>query len=132
VWVEDESLAIGKIFLPVDFWQQMTQSPLVQMDVPKEVRVQRLVNEYGPADRGEFLAIMGKVVKKLGGQNYKLASEKLLENDMFSVIEILLTYYDKAYLASIEKRGERIESTIPWDGGDSSAYAKELINHIDR
>jgi len=32
VWVEDESLAIGKIFLPDDFWLTMRQRPLVQMD----------------------------------------------------------------------------------------------------
>jgi len=60
VWVEDESIAIGKIFLPVDLWQQMTQSPLVLMEVDKSIRVQRLVNEYGPADRTEFLATMGR------------------------------------------------------------------------
>ncbi len=128
VWVEDESLAIGKIFLPVDFWQQMTQSPLVQMDVSREVRVQRLVNEYGLSDRGEFLAIMGKVVKKLGGQNYKLASKKLLENDMFSVIEILLTYYDKAYLNSINNRMDRIQLTVPWDGVNVDKYVDSVIH----
>ena len=130
VWLEDESIAIGKIFLPTDLWQQMAQSPLVQMDVSKEVRIQRLVNEYGPADRSEFLAIMGKVVKKLGGQNFKLASEKLSQNDMFSVIEILLTYYDKAYLSSIDKRIGRIKFSAPWDGGDAGSFAKGLINHI--
>jgi tRNA 2-selenouridine synthase len=130
VWVEDESIAIGKIFLPTEFWHHMHQSPLVQMDVPKEVRVQRLVNEYGPADRTEFLTIMGKIVKKLGGQNFQLAKEKLLQNDMFSVIDILLTYYDKAYLGSIEKRKGRIRLTHPWDGINANLYAKELLNHI--
>jgi len=46
---------------------------------------------------------MGKVVTKLGGQHFKTAKEKLLQGDMVSTIEILLTYYDKAYLNSIEK-----------------------------
>lgn len=127
VWVEDESLAIGKIFLPSDFWQRMSQSPLVQMDVSKEVRIQRLVNEYGAADRAEFLQIMGKIVKKLGGQHFNSAKEKLAQNDMVAVMDILLTYYDKAYLESINKRKGRIQSTIPWDGYDLNAYVKELI-----
>jgi tRNA 2-selenouridine synthase len=126
VWVEDESIAIGKIFLPKDLWDQMAQSPLIQMDVPKQVRIQRLVNEYGPANREEFLAIMGKIVKKLGGQNFKLASEKLQENDMFSVMEILLTYYDKAYLGSIEKRKNRIQLSLEWDGQNVEDYASRL------
>jgi len=116
IWVEDESIAIGKIFLPLDFWKQMTQSPLIQMDVAKEVRVQRLVEEYGPANREEFLIIMGKIVTKLGGQHYKQASEKLAEGDMTSVIDILLTYYDKAYLRSIEKRRSKVINALEWDG----------------
>ena len=130
VWVEDESLAIGKIFLPNDLWLQMRASQLVQMDVAKEVRIQRLVNEYGAADREIFLQIMGKIVKKLGGQNFIAAKEKLLENDMFSVMEILLTYYDKAYLASINKRRDKIQLTIPWDGRDVRVFVEEVINHI--
>lgn len=116
IWVEDESIAIGKIFLPLDFWKQMKQSPLIQMDVAKEVRVQRLVEEYGPANREEFLIIMGKIVTKLGGQHYKQASEKLAEGDMTSVIDILLTYYDKAYLRSIEKRRSKVINALEWDG----------------
>ena len=131
VWVEDESIAIGKIFLPVDFWERMTLSPLVQMEVTKEVRIQRLVNEYGPADRGEFLTIMGKVTKKLGGQNFNAAKEKLQQNDMFSVMDILLTYYDKAYLGSINKRKDKIKFTAPWDGNDVKPMARDLIRYMN-
>lgn len=128
VWVEDESIAIGKIFLPHDFWNTMTTSSLMQMDVPKEVRVQRLVNEYGAAKRDEFLEIIGKITKKLGGQNYNAAKEKLMQGDMHSTIDILLTYYDKAYGSSIEKRKEKIVNVVEWDGKDETRLAKELIN----
>lgn len=127
IWVEDESIAIGKIFLPPDFWQTMSQAPLVQMDVTKEVRIQRLVSEYGPADRDEFLTIMSKIVKKLGGQHFNSAKEKLLQGDMVSVIDILLTYYDKAYLQSIEKRKSRIIKTVVWDGNDLNSYVKRIL-----
>lgn len=127
IWVEDESIAIGKIFLPSDFWNTMHDSPMVQMDVPKEVRIQRLVTEYGPADRVEFLEIMGKIVKRLGGQHYNTAKERLLQGDMASTIDILLTYYDKAYLSSIEKRKEKVKLKLPWTGSDASGFAKELL-----
>lgn len=126
IWVEDESIAIGKIFLPNDFWKQMTQSPLIQMNVAKEVRVQRLVTEYGSANREEFLAIMGKIVTKLGGQHYKHAKEKLAEGDMTSVIDILLTYYDKAYLRSIEKRRGKVINMVDWDGGSIERIVNAL------
>jgi tRNA 2-selenouridine synthase len=126
IWVEDESIAIGKIFLPNDFWKQMAQSPLIEMDVAKEVRVQRLVEEYGRANPEEFLAIMGKIVTKLGGQHYKHAKEKLAEGDMTSVIDILLTYYDKAYLRSIEKRRDKVINAVAWDGGSIELIVNSL------
>lgn len=128
IWVEDESIAIGKIFLPHDFWIRMSNSPLVQMDVSKDIRIQRLVSEYGPADRDEFLTIMGKVVTKLGGQHYNAAKEKLLQGDMTSTIDILLTYYDKAYLNSIGKRKDRLIANVSWDGTDSTSFAQAILN----
>ncbi len=128
IWVEDESIAIGKIFLPTDFWVIMSKGSIVKMDVSKEIRVQRLVNEYGPADRDEFLQIMGKVVTKLGGQHYKAAKEKLLQGDIATTIEILLTYYDKAYLNSIEKRKQRVEATLNWNGKNPNDFALELMS----
>jgi len=131
IWVEDESIAIGRIFLPQDFWNTMSKSKLVQMNVSKEIRVERLVNEYGTADRMEFLKTIGKITKKLGGQNYIAAKEKLLLNDMPSTIDILLTYYDKAYRHSIEKRKDKLVGTIAWDGKDKMRFAEELINALN-
>jgi tRNA 2-selenouridine synthase len=132
IWVEDESIAIGKIFLPSDFWKTMHGSQLVQMVVAKEVRVQRLVQEYGPADRGEFLTIMGKIVKRLGGQHFNTAREKLLAGDLAATIDILLSYYDKAYLQSIEKRKEKLLMDAPWSGSDIVGYVKNLIVQTKR
>ena len=130
IWVEDESIAIGKIFLPTDFWTHMNQSPMVRMDVSKQVRIERLVNEYGPADREEFLQIMTRVSKKLGGQNFLAAKEKLLQNDMHSVIDLLLTYYDKAYLTSMDKRKPQLKQTISWDGKEMSVFVRQLISSL--
>ena len=55
VWIEDESIAIGKIFLPEILWRRKKESPVVRIEIDKSIRIDRLVNEYGPADRGEFL-----------------------------------------------------------------------------
>lgn len=132
IWVEDESIAIGKIFLPSDFWKQLHTSPLVRMEVPKEIRIQRLVNEYGPADRQEFLAIMQKITKKLGGQNFNEARDKLLEGDMTTVIDILLTYYDKAYLRSIKSRESQLFLSKEWNGQQIDQFAGDLIKTYER
>jgi tRNA 2-selenouridine synthase len=127
IWVEDESIAIGKIFLPADYWTCMKGSPVTLLNVDKPTRVKRLVSEYGHADRDQFLNSMTKITKKLGGQHFKSAKEKMEKGDMASVMEILLTYYDKAYLGSLEKRKPETLGEINWDGTDPVIAAKQLI-----
>ena len=53
IWIEDESVAVGKIFLPTDFWQTMNHSPVVELQVGKDIRIQRLVNEYRTVSGGD-------------------------------------------------------------------------------
>jgi tRNA 2-selenouridine synthase len=131
IWIEDESLALGKIFLPQDLWKQMEVSPLIEIDVSKEVRIMRLVKEYGLADKAEFLEAMTKITKKLGGQHFNTAKEKLLSGDMSSVIDILLFYYDKAYRNSLEKKKQRIKFYSSWNGTDVHVYARQLIKEVN-
>ncbi len=126
VWIEDESVAVGKIFLPLDFWQTMGRSPVVALSVDKDIRIKRLVNEYGAADKNEFLEAMTGITKKLGGQHFKAAKEKLLENDMAAVMDILLTYYDKAYRNGLEKKKNRIAANVVWNGTDKNKLVNEL------
>jgi tRNA 2-selenouridine synthase len=127
VWIEDESVAVGKIFLPEPFWRTMCISPVVEVVLEKELRVQRLVNEYGNADREEFLKAMERITKKLGGQHFKAAKEKLLAGDMASTIDILLTYYDKAYSSGLDRKKNRVKATLQWNGKDVRAFSTELV-----
>ena len=127
IWVEDESIAIGKIFLPHDFWLQMSGAPVFHIEVDKDVRVQRLVSEYGNADKEAFLEAMSQITKKLGGQNFKEAKEKLFKGDMTSTIDILLRYYDKAYQTGLTNKQHRIKARLVWDGDSAAAFASQLI-----
>lgn len=128
IWIEDESVAVGKIFLPMDFWQAMGRSPVIELQVEKDIRIQRLVREYGPADKEQFLEAMTGITKKLGGQHFKAAKEKLAENDMPAVMDILLTYYDKAYRNGLEKKKHRITAGFAWDGGDKNKLINGLLS----
>lgn len=128
IWIEDESIAVGNIFLPEDLWASMTNSKLLEISVQKETRIARLVEEYGCANKDEFLEAMSKIARKLGGQHFNAAKEKLLTGDMSSVIDILLTYYDKAYRNGLEKKKSRIKLYSSWNGTDVHVYARQLIN----
>ena len=127
IWIEDESIAVGKIFLPNDFWQTMCTSPVVEVELDKSARIDRLVHEYGGADKKEFLEAMERITKRLGGQHFKAAKEKLLQNDMAATIDILLTYYDKAYLNGLEKKKHRIKTTMEWNGKDVDTFVNDLM-----
>lgn len=128
IWVEDESITIGRIVLPDPFWKRMSVSDIIQVDVPREVRVRRLVEEYGPADPQAFIEVMGRIVKKLGGQHYQAARDKVLQGDMTSAIDILLTYYDKAYGTGLSKKTNRIKARINWDGEGADRVASDMTS----
>ena len=113
IWVEDESIGIGKIYLPQDFWRQMSGAVVFEMEVDQQVRVARLVKEYGHADKQAFLGAMNGILKKLGGQHFNAAREKLFEGDMACTIEILLTYYDKAYRTGFRKKSNVLKAVLP-------------------
>lgn len=135
IWVEDESIAIGKIFLPEPFWRSLRNAPVFRIDVAKDVRINRLVNEYGHADKQEFLHAMQKITRKLGGQHFNAAKEKWLADDVASSIDILLNYYDRAYANGLENREHIISPAIGWDGVDAGICARDLIqsaNEIKR
>lgn len=130
IWIEDESIAIGRIFLPNDLWKTMLQSPVVVLVVSKEVRIQRLVDEYGGADRADFLSCMQRITKKLGGQNFNAACEVLAQNNMHAVMDILLTYYDKAYGEGLERKQNRIIDRKNWDGKNANQIAGDLAGIV--
>lgn len=126
IWLEDESISIGKIYLPSAFWKIMSKSPVVNISVDKNIRISRLVNEYGVADKEQFLSAMVQITKRLGGQHFNAAKEKFLQDDMASTIDILLTYYDKAYLNGMEKRKNLLITSVEWSGTEVDRFVRDL------
>jgi tRNA 2-selenouridine synthase len=127
VWVEDESITIGGIVIPVAFWHRMIESPITELSVSKVDRIERLVKDYGASDTEEFLKAMTRITKKLGGQHFNAAREHLSRGDMASTIDILLTYYDKAYQTGLSKKGSRIKAKVAWEKESADEIASRLI-----
>ncbi|MGE0770155.1 MAG: tRNA 2-selenouridine(34) synthase MnmH [Cyclobacteriaceae bacterium] len=127
IWIEDESIAIGKIFLPNDLWKRMHASTLVRVNLDKRLRVIRLAREYRTADKATFLQALENITNKLGGQHFKKAYELVLQDDWEGAIDIILTYYDKAYRNSIEKRKDKLMLELTWEGESVREMAAELV-----
>jgi tRNA 2-selenouridine synthase len=130
IWIEDESLGIGKIFLPEVFWKKLQSNPLVEIQVEKEIRIERLVNEYGSANTTEFIQAMDRISKKLGGQHLKAAKEKYIAGDIASTIDMLLVYYDKAYSQNLINKKERIKHQEKWSGENVESFINSLLKNI--
>lgn len=127
VWVEDESHAVGRVFIPMPFWQQMQQAKVLVVRAPFEERVQRLVNEYGHFPKEDLLEAIQRIRKRLGGLDAQLATEALTAGELAKVAAITLKYYDRAYQYQLAARAEgQLIPVSDWQS-DPAQMAKALI-----
>jgi tRNA 2-selenouridine synthase len=104
VWVEDESLNIGKVILPDVFFEKMRDAEFQFLEVPFDTRVQRLMAEYGHFDKEVLLSVISHISRRMGGDQAKLASDALVNGDLQQAVEIVLRYYERTYQYSLEQR----------------------------
>lgn len=104
IWLEDESQHIGHVFMPKIFYDYIRSSNLIFIDVPKALRIKRLVGEYAGVNNDDLFIALEKIQKRLGGLNYKNALAALKAGDFGEVASITLEYYDKAYMFGLAAR----------------------------
>ena len=104
IWVEDESISIGKRFVPKPFWNQMQHAILLDLQIAHQQRVESLVHEYGTLDKDFLVESTERIRKRLGPEQTKHAIAAIREDRMEDFIRLLLVYYDKTYRNSIAKR----------------------------
>lgn len=66
LWLEDESITIGKVMLPKPLFDQMQQAPTIVLQMPKKMRVQKLALEYCRTDPALLEASILKIKKTAG------------------------------------------------------------------
>lgn len=135
IWVEDESRAIGKNYLPDSFFRSHQKAPLYYLQTSIEERSERLYREYVVDLYNQLLPKFGEqtwleleqrhkrslfhIKNRLGGAKTSeidsLISKAFSSNTLtdpnahFDWITALLTdYYDKLYNHHIEKNKHRI------------------------
>lgn len=129
VWVEDESMAIGKCLIPRLFWDQMQTAVLFDMQVPAEMRVAALVQEYGHLDKEFLVSCTLRIRKRLGTEQAKYAIAAIREDNMAEFIRLVLVYYDKTYRRALNARiGTTIFAVLVKDG-DAVRNSQQLIQH---
>lgn len=130
IWVEDESLNIGRCNIPNPFWQQMRHAVLFDLKVPLEQRVASLVQEYGSLDKDFLEECTERIRKRLGPEQTKHAVAAIRENRMSDFIRIVLVYYDKTYRAGLNSRKQDSIFPVEVAGNDINASMHQLITFI--
>ena len=82
----------------------MRNSPVLKISLPIEKRIDKLIEEYADFDKKIILSSILKIEKRLGGLNTKRAIEALEKNDFYTLVNLVLNYYDKAYNFGLSQR----------------------------
>lgn len=126
ILTEDESMSIGYNKIPYPFWLQMKASPIIKISVPFELRVARLVKDYGSADKIVLAKCIQNISQQLGPANYQDCMQMLSQNNLADVAAITLRYYDKAYNYNHTKKNITTIIKIESDTDSPEVNAKKV------
>lgn len=134
ILIEDESQTIGYNKIPHAFWLQMKKAPIIKLDIPFELRVQKLVQDYTTTNIDALKICVKKIEQNLGIQNASLCLKYLDENNLTDVARLTLKYYDKAYSYTYNKKNTQLIIPLVLDSmniEENTLKLKELINSLD-
>ena len=131
IWIEDESMNIGKCVLPAELYQQMKEGTLLFLDIPREERARYLMRHYAVHEREELKQCVRKIEKRLGGSRTREAIEAIDRGDFLRTALIALQYYDKSYLHSLRRNHPRYY-LIPSGRVDPEKNALLLQEHAGK
>ncbi len=127
IWLEDESRFIGKVSIPDPFFEKMRNCCVIRVDMPLELRVERLVKDYATFPKQGLVDATERITKRLGGQHAKRAVVSIENDDFKTAIEIVLHYYDKTYNYGLSKRNQEQVYHIPVDTTDATKNAEKVL-----
>ena len=127
IWVEDESLTIGRRTIPRTFWKEMQKAPLFDIQPPIEIRVHALVEEYGSLDPDFLVECTERIRKRLGPEQTKKAVTAIREERMEDFIQAVIVYYDKTYRAGLGPRDKTKIFPVPVSQGDAAENARLIL-----
>lgn len=130
IWVESESVMIGRCCIPRPFFDQMNRAEVIDIQISEQERIEFLYKEYGGLDK-KFLerALLG-ISKRLGPLQTKEALKALEEDRMKDFIAWALTYYDKLYRNSLSKRTQQNILGIELEKVDATKNAGKILEHL--
>jgi tRNA 2-selenouridine synthase len=132
ILLEDESMSIGYNKIPYPFWLQMKRAPIIKINVPFELRVKRLVNDYGTAPVEQLKKSVKNISSQIGPDNAKKCLELLDHGGLAEVAAITLGYYDRAYEYNHFKRNYQNIISIDTDTDDLGINTLKIKDALEQ
>ena len=132
IWIEDESVTIGKRVIPKNIWKQLRTARVIKIELPKSERIAFLNNDYGPLDKYFLKDAVQRISKRLGPLETKITLQAIDEGRMCDFINQVLIYYDKTYQRGLEKRDKSTVHTIGLEHLNPEQNATEILTFAKR
>jgi tRNA 2-selenouridine synthase len=112
IWIESESMKVGKIYLPKSLWEKMKQACCIEIQLPINARVKFLLQKYS-----HFIEYPDILKVRLEKLKYRYGWEKihhwyqLIDAEKWELFikDILHSHYDPTYRKSIQKHFSNIK-----------------------
>lgn len=132
LWLEDESLSIGRCFIPNPIFKQIRENTVFKVHIPLEERINLLVEEYGKLNRDFLIERTEKIGKRLGPEQTRDAIAAIKEGRMADFIRIALYYYDKTYSNGQGKRRPESIKIIQCMHTNAEENSKLILEHLKK
>lgn len=132
IWLEDESVTIGKRVIPKPIWDQMRKATVIKIDIPKEERIDFLNQDYGNLAKDFLKESVSKISKRLGPLETKLTLQAIDEGRMKDFINQVLVYYDKTYAKGINGRNPESIFLLALNQINPKENAKAVLNFTNQ
>lgn len=132
IWLEDESINIGSVYLPQLMFANMRRAPVYFLEIAREVRAAYLVTDYANLPVEGLVESFRKITKRLGHENAAKAIECLYQGDLQQAAFIALSYYDKTYKQGLDFHHSDNIQIIPCATTDAASNAQAILNCYER
>lgn len=126
IWVESESQRIGCMFIADEFYRLISQCPLINIIIPTQKRIERLVRDYACFPKEMLLESSMKIKKRLGGLVMQQVTNAIEQGDFTTVAALTLQYYDKTYDYGFTMRNT-VKVVLEFDHDNPQTIAHQLI-----
>jgi tRNA 2-selenouridine synthase len=110
IWLEAESVQVGRCRIPAGLWRQMKAAPALEVQRPFEERIAHLVRIYGVQDPAALAEATERIARRLGPQRTAAALAAIAERDWATACAQMLDYYDRCYDHDLSShRSEAVE-----------------------